>query len=133
MSWASVRESQFEYLHTAITARTHTSSGERSCLRAHQPPLGVRFSLALHPLMRELCAHSLPLWNSEQDGTRDETGASDTAWARWTRMWTAEENRHGDLMNKYLWLTGRVDMRAVETTIQNLIGSVSPPGRCQPP
>jgi acyl-[acyl-carrier-protein] desaturase len=42
-------------------------------------------------------------------------------------MWTAEENRHGDLMNKYLWLTGRVDMRAVETTIQNLIGSVRTP------
>jgi acyl-[acyl-carrier-protein] desaturase len=34
------------------------------------------------------------------DGTRDETGASDTAWARWTRAWTAEENRHGDAMNK---------------------------------
>lgn len=57
------------------------------------------------------------------DGTRDETGASDTAWARWTRAWTAEENRHGDLMNKYLWLTGRVDMCMVEKTIQNLIGS----------
>ena len=22
-------------------------------------------------------------------------------WSRWMRMWTAEENRHGDLLNKY--------------------------------
>lgn len=134
------------------------------------------------------------------DGVRDETGASMTPWAQWTRKWTAEENRHGDAMNKcalyvlpsllsaiwaaglvslevptllqgnhwaakmsaqlslrfviratasslcvlgaccvelvtsvawpcnylssrYLWLTGRVNMRAVEVTIQNLIGS----------
>lgn len=57
------------------------------------------------------------------DGTRDETGASPTAWGIWTRMWTAEENRHGDLLNKYLYLTGRVNMRSVETTIQYLIGS----------
>ena len=35
----------------------------------------------------------------------------------------AEENRHGDLMNKYCYLSGKVDMRAVEVTIQNLIGS----------
>lgn len=55
------------------------------------------------------------------DGTSDETGASPTAWAHWTRHWTAEENRHGDLLNKYLYLTGKVDMRAVEVTIQNLI------------
>ncbi|MCO5590541.1 hypothetical protein L7F22_044512 [Adiantum nelumboides] len=57
------------------------------------------------------------------DGVRDETGASLTPWARWTRAWTAEENRHGDLLNKYLYLSGRVDMRAVEKTIQYLIGS----------
>lgn len=57
------------------------------------------------------------------EGTKDKTGADDTAWGKWTRMWTAEENRHGDLMNKYLWLTGRVAMKPVETTIQNLIGS----------
>ncbi|KAL6752728.1 fatty acid desaturase-domain-containing protein [Haematococcus lacustris] len=57
------------------------------------------------------------------DGTRDETGAEPHGWATWTRHWTAEENRHGDLLNKYLYLTGRVDMQAVESTIQRLIGS----------
>mmetsp|Transcript_23592 Transcript_23592/g.57817 ORF Transcript_23592/g.57817 Transcript_23592/m.57817 type:complete len:402 (+) Transcript_23592:359-1564(+) len=57
------------------------------------------------------------------EGTKDNTGAEDTPWAVWTRKWTAEENRHGDLMNKYLWLTGKVDMKPVETTIQNLIGA----------
>ncbi|KGN62372.1 hypothetical protein Csa_018662 [Cucumis sativus] len=57
------------------------------------------------------------------DGVRDETGASPTPWAIWTRAWTAEENRHGDLLNKYLYLSGRVDMRQVEKTIQYLIGS----------
>lgn len=57
------------------------------------------------------------------DGVRDETGASPSPWAVWTRAWTAEENRHGDLLNKYLYLTGRVDMRQIEKTIQYLIGS----------
>ncbi|XP_010905205.1 stearoyl-[acyl-carrier-protein] 9-desaturase, chloroplastic-like [Elaeis guineensis] len=57
------------------------------------------------------------------DGVRDETGASLTSWAIWTRAWTAEENRHGDLLNKYLYLTGRVDMKQIEKTIQYLIGS----------
>ncbi|KAK9806086.1 hypothetical protein WJX72_000534 [[Myrmecia] bisecta] len=60
--------------------------------------------------------------------TRDESGADPTPWARWTRAWTAEENRHGDLLNKYMYLSGRVDMRAVEVTIQNLIGSGLNPG-----
>ncbi|KAH7684777.1 Fatty acid desaturase type 2 protein [Dioscorea alata] len=57
------------------------------------------------------------------DGVRDETGASPTSWAIWTRAWTAEENRHGDLLNKYLYLSGRVDMKHIEKTIQYLIGS----------
>ncbi|RCV06495.1 hypothetical protein SETIT_1G167200v2 [Setaria italica] len=61
--------------------------------------------------------------NTLDGGVRDETGASPTSWAVWTRAWTAEENRHGDLMNKYLFLTGRVDMRQVEKTIQYLIAS----------
>lgn len=57
------------------------------------------------------------------EGTKDKTGADATAWARWTRKWTAEENRHGDLMNKYLWMSGKVSLKPIETTIQNLIGS----------
>jgi acyl-[acyl-carrier-protein] desaturase len=31
------------------------------------------------------------------------------------------KNRHGDLLNKYLYLSGRVNMREVEMTTQHLI------------
>jgi acyl-[acyl-carrier-protein] desaturase len=43
------------------------------------------------------------------------------AWSKWVRQWTAEENRHGDLLNKYLYLSGRVNMREIEMTTQHLI------------
>ncbi|XP_062200662.1 stearoyl-[acyl-carrier-protein] 9-desaturase, chloroplastic-like [Phragmites australis] len=49
--------------------------------------------------------------------------SSATAWARWSRGWTAEENRHGDLLNRYLYLSGRVDVRRVEQTIHHLINA----------
>ena len=52
---------------------------------------------------------------------RDATGTDATPWALWLRGWTSEENRHGDVLNAYLRLTGRVDMRAVERTIHHLI------------
>jgi len=42
-------------------------------------------------------------------------------WSKWVRNWTAEENRHGDLLNKYLYLSGRVNMREVEMTTQHLL------------
>ena len=54
---------------------------------------------------------------------QDNTGTSDAPWARWLRGWTSEENRHGDLLNAYLRLTGRVDMRSIEVTVHNLINS----------
>uniref|UniRef100_A0A7R9WFJ9 Acyl-[acyl-carrier-protein] desaturase n=1 Tax=Pseudictyota dubia TaxID=2749911 RepID=A0A7R9WFJ9_9STRA len=57
------------------------------------------------------------------EGCDDPTGTSQTAWARWSRGWTSEENRHGDLLNKYLYLGGRCDMRSIEVTIQHLITS----------
>jgi acyl-[acyl-carrier-protein] desaturase len=54
---------------------------------------------------------------------RDREGISAAPWAQWLRGWTAEENRHGDLLNAWLRLSGRVDMRAVEQTVQTLIAS----------
>ena len=62
-------------------------------------------------------------WINRLEGVTDPTGASPTGWARWSRGWTSEENRHGDLLNKFLYLTGRVDMRSVETTIHHLINN----------
>lgn len=58
---------------------------------------------------------------NRHEGIADQTGAADHPWAQWTRGWTAEENRHGELLNRYLYLTGRVNMRAVEVTTQHLI------------
>ncbi len=52
---------------------------------------------------------------------QDSQGTSDRPWARWLRGWTAEENRHGDLLNTYLRLTGRVDMASIERTIHHLL------------
>ncbi|TYH28344.1 hypothetical protein ES288_A02G136300v1 [Gossypium darwinii] len=62
------------------------------------------------------------------DGVRDDTGASSSPWAIWTRAWTAEENRHGDLLKTFLYLSGRVDMLMIERTVQYLIGSGMDPG-----
>ncbi|GMI55346.1 hypothetical protein ScalyP_jg9929 [Parmales sp. scaly parma] len=57
------------------------------------------------------------------EGCDDPSGDTDTPWAKWSRGWTSEENRHGDLLNKYLYLGGRCDMRKVEVTVQHLITS----------
>lgn len=40
-------------------------------------------------------------------------GAAPTPWGRWTRQWTAEENRHGDAMNKYMYLSGKVNLKVL--------------------
>ena len=53
----------------------------------------------------------------------DFHGDAPTPWAKWLRGWTAKENRHGDLLNAYLRLTGRVDMCAVEVTVQHLLAN----------
>ena len=67
---------------------------------------------------------ALPSYSVALNGlVRDQEGTSPAPWARWLRGWTAEENRHGDLLNAYLRLTGRVNMRAVERTVHHLIAN----------
>ena len=48
------------------------------------------------------------------DGIEQDEGGN--GWAKWIRAWTGEENRHGDLLSKYLYLCGRVNMREMEIT-----------------
>lgn len=57
-------------------------------------------------------------WLTMVEGvSKDEEGG----WMKWLRHWTAEENRHGDLLNKYLYLSGRVNMRQLEISTQYLL------------
>lgn len=74
-------------------------------------------------MVTEEALPSYQTWLNRFIGVNDKTGTEPHGWAKWSRGWTAEENRHGDLLNKYLFLTGRVDMRAVETTIHHLINN----------
>ena len=57
-------------------------------------------------------------WLMEVEGVDNE---GRNGWSAWVREWTGEENRHGDLLNKYLYLSGRVNMREIEMTTQHLI------------
>lgn len=64
---------------------------------------------------------ALPTYESWLMDVEGITKSDPQGWAKWIRMWTAEENRHGDLLNKYLYLSGRVNMRQMEISTQYLI------------
>ena len=57
-------------------------------------------------------------WLMDIDGIDQIEG---NGWSTWIKQWTSEENRHGDLLNKYLYLSGKVNMKEVEITTQHLI------------
>lgn len=57
-------------------------------------------------------------WIMEIEGVDNENS---NGWAKWFRAWTAEENRHGDVLNKFLYLSGRVNMREIEISTHYLI------------
>jgi acyl-[acyl-carrier-protein] desaturase len=59
-------------------------------------------------------------WLMDVEGV-DQVENGGNGWGKWVRQWTAEENRHGDVLNKYLYLSGRVNMKEIEKTTQHLI------------
>lgn len=64
---------------------------------------------------------ALPTYESWLMGVEGVDQNKHNNWSKWMRLWTAEENRHGDLLNKYLYLSGRVHMREIEVSTQYLI------------
>ena len=86
-----------------------------------QVPDTVMVSLIGNMITEEALPSYQTFFNLLKGINEDRTVASANAWVRWSRLWTAQENRHGDLLNKYLYLSGRVDMREVEITIQRLL------------
>ena len=64
---------------------------------------------------------ALPTYETWLMGTVGVDPENKNGWSKWVRAWTAEENRHGDLLNKYLYLSGRVDMREMEVSTQHLL------------
>ncbi|OIV97989.1 hypothetical protein TanjilG_14089 [Lupinus angustifolius] len=74
-------------------------------------------------MITEEALPSYQTWINQNDGIKDESGSSSSSWAKWSRSWTSEENRHGDLLRTYLYLSGRVDMQMIEKTIHYLIAA----------
>jgi len=73
-------------------------------------------------------------WLMDVDGVNQkENYSGENSWAKWFRNWAGEENRHGDVLNKYLYLSGRVNMREVEITTHHLINDGFDPGTAKDP
>lgn len=76
------------------------------------------FTVLIGDTITEEALPTYESWLMSVRGIEQEKGKG---WAQWVRGWTAEENRHGDLLNKYLYLSGRVNMREMEVSTQYLL------------
>lgn len=102
-----------------------TADDWRERLAAFREPAAALSDPVLVVLVADMITEeALPAYAVALNSVAENTsGVDPRPWARWLRGWTAEENRHGDLLSAYLRLTGRVDMRAVEVTIHHLLNN----------
>ncbi len=66
---------------------------------------------------------ALPTYQTWLAGVEGFDQYKNNSWMNWVRHWTAEENRHGDALNRYLYLCGRINMREFEASTQYLIAA----------
>jgi len=64
---------------------------------------------------------ALPTYETWLGGLEGVYKNAQSSWMKWIRSWTAEENRHGDVLNRFLYLCGRIDMPKFEASTQFLI------------
>jgi acyl-[acyl-carrier-protein] desaturase len=64
---------------------------------------------------------ALPTYESWLLSLNNISHEREGGWNEWVRGWTAEENRHGDALNKYLYLSGRVNMKQMEISTHYLL------------
>jgi acyl-[acyl-carrier-protein] desaturase len=91
--------------------------------RAAALPEGIITCLVGNMITEEALPSYQTYFNLVPGINEERSLVSEKGWVKWSRMWTAEENRHGDLLNKYIFLTGRADMKEVEITIHNLLSN----------
>ena len=82
---------------------------------------GLSYDLIAVLIGDTITEEALPTYESWLTMVQGVSKNEDGGWMTWTRNWTGEENRHGDLLNKYLYLSGRVNMRMMEVSTQYLI------------
>ena len=76
------------------------------------------FAVLIGDTITEEVLPTYEAWLSTLHSTSDDT---ESGWNKWVRGWTSEENRHGDVLNRYLYLSGRVNMKEMEISTQHLL------------
>jgi len=114
-------------------SRSESFFDEVAVIREQAKELGYDFWVTLvGDTVTEEALPSYESWLMDVEGV-NQKGNYENGWSKWLKNWTGEENRHGDVLNKYLYLSGRVNMREVEITTQHLLNDGFDPGTDRDP
>ena len=82
---------------------------------------GLSYDLLAVLVADTITEEALPTYETWLAGVNGIDQHNNNGWMKWLRGWTAEENRHGDVLNRYLYLCGRINMKEFEASTQFLI------------